>query len=185
MAYVKSTDLKNVQKDVLTSLISQNELINKSYQLKTTSQGVLKAVNELKTQLAAAQELAATANNSVAENNKKDVVFVIPKASNNAKSAEIYFPYIGNLKQIIANVGSLNDRTSNDAAVYLELQVLKDGSWETVVAVTVAKNSYYNKVIFNDQTTVHINAVPLRIKVVGTPENTTDISVVATINIKN
>ncbi len=65
MAYDKSTDLENVQADVLTTDTSSNTKISKLKQLKTENKTVTKAINALNDQLGNAQASASDALQSV------------------------------------------------------------------------------------------------------------------------
>ena len=47
MSYDSSTDLKQIQKDVLTTDLTANTLISRASQLKTQSPRITKAINEL------------------------------------------------------------------------------------------------------------------------------------------
>ena len=66
MAYDKSTDLNDIQKDVLTTALTNNSKISKINQLGTTAKTIIKAINELNGFLGTATDQAnsatATAN---------------------------------------------------------------------------------------------------------------------------
>ncbi len=61
MSYDKSTDLKSIQVDVLTTNTTDNELISSLKQLKTDNKSVTKAINALNEQLGNAQTSASDA----------------------------------------------------------------------------------------------------------------------------
>ena len=61
MAYDQATDLQQIQADVLTADTSANTSIKGANKLKTNNKSVLKAINELNTQLKSASQMAAAA----------------------------------------------------------------------------------------------------------------------------
>ena len=61
MAYDQATDLQQIQADVLTADTSTNTSIKGANKLKTNNKSVLKAINELNTQLKSASNMAAQA----------------------------------------------------------------------------------------------------------------------------
>jgi len=67
MSYDKSTDLKSIQADVLTTNTTDNDLISSLKQLKTDNKSVTKAINALNEQLGNAQTSASDAVARVVE----------------------------------------------------------------------------------------------------------------------
>ena len=69
MAYTKSTDLNDIQNDVLTSDLTSNTKISKINSLRTTAKTIVKAINELNGLLGAAVDQAQTATQNAQEAN--------------------------------------------------------------------------------------------------------------------
>ena len=67
MAYVKSTDLNDIQNDVLTTVLTNNSKISKINSLRTTAKSIIKAINELNGLLGAAVDQAQTATQNAQE----------------------------------------------------------------------------------------------------------------------
>ena len=62
MSYDSSIDLKQIQKDVLTTDLTANTLINRASQLKTQSSRITKAINELQSRLDSSLNYATDAS---------------------------------------------------------------------------------------------------------------------------
>ena len=65
MSYDSSTDLKQIQKDVLTTDLTANTLISRASQLKTQSSRITKAINELQSRLDSSLNYATDASQKV------------------------------------------------------------------------------------------------------------------------
>ena len=112
----------------------------------------------------------------------KNLVFVAASIKQGDSTAEILFPYSGKCTQVIAGIGTINNRGEEEGPgeIKVELQAYNDEVWETLVPLVIEADQ--TSAIRKDLE-LTINQGPLRVKVTRATDKIIDLSVTATIKV--
>lgn len=111
----------------------------------------------------------------------KDIVFVIPKAEPDTSKPEIYFPYKGYLKRVVANIG-LSQNVSRDTDIILNIEYLgRDNDWIKLYEITLPTDKTYS--LKNVSEECFIDNKILRVYLTQSQTGYIDLSVIATFTV--
>ena len=116
----------------------------------------------------------------------KDIVFVIPKINPNTKMPEIYFPYNGKIKKIVASISPTDNygRDTEDAEIEIAFEAYISEIWTELTSITIPRNRTYASKNIVDY--LAVNSKQTRVKIKDKPDTDLfNLSVVVSLETNN
>lgn len=176
------TMVESLDTTVSKSLLQQYEMIGDFKSNPELIDEVKKIDDNLTLALLKTNQQVVTVNKTI-EKTKKDIVFIVPKVTPNICKPEIYFPYIGYLKRIVANISTTNTDVIRDIDIIVALEFLgEDNEWKTLYTITIPQDSNYGLKNIIDED-IFIDNKIVRTKVLQSKDGLTDLSLIATFEV--